>query len=151
MIIKDDTTFEDIMEEIHAAREAADANVGPEHTQYKMGGHFVRFHPAGILIYGEILDPIQEEKDAGADEEEVEWQRQMRAQPHMKYSFFTKCYSTAPGCMNGEYGDTHVSTMNVPLTKEEFDRAHGLAWPQTPRALFEDVLRLPKMREVPST
>jgi hypothetical protein len=69
----------------------------------------------------------------------------------MKNYFFTKCYSTAPGCMTGEYGDTHVSTMNVPLTKEEFDRAQELGWPQTPRALFEEVLRLPKMREVPST
>ena len=152
MSVKTYDSFEEMMAEIHANREAADAQVGPEHTQYKIGGHYARFMlDIGLIIYGELLDPVQEEIDAGADEQEVAFQRHLRAQPHMKHYFFTRSYSQAPGCDDGEYGDVHVSAMNVPLTKEEFERGKELGWPTDPKEFFEKVLRLPKQWEVPRT
>ena len=150
MNIKAYATDEELFEDLRRTREAADSAVGPEHTQYKVGTYYARFMPEfGFIIYGEIRDPIQDEIDAGADEEEVEFQRYLRAQSHMEHYKYTKSYSVA--CVEGEYGDVHVSTMNVPLTKEEFERAQDLGWPVHPKELFEQVLKLRKMREVPRT
>lgn len=141
-------TFEDMMRDIEAQREAADAAMGPEATQFQIGGFYARFMPEyGFIVYGEILDPIQAEIDAGADEEEVEYQRQLRAQSHMKNYLFTRSYSVA--CPEGEYGDVHRGAMNVPLTKEEFERAKELGWPVHPKELFEKVLKLRKQWVVP--
>lgn len=151
MTIKTYSSYEEMLAQLQADRAAADALVGPEAAQYKMGGHYARFHPSGLIIYGELLDPIQEEKDAGADEDEVEFQRQLRAQPHMKNYFYTKSYSRAPGCKDGEYGDVHVSAMNLPLTKEEFERARELGWPVDPKVFFEEVLKVQRVGgEMPS-
>lgn len=123
-------------------REAADAAVGPEAAQFKPGEHYARIIPEyGLIVYGEIIDPIQSEIDAGADEEEVEYQRELRAEPHMKHMRFTKSYSQA--CEDGEFGDVHVSSMHLHLTKEEFERAKANEWPTNPRDLFEKVLEMP--------
>lgn len=150
MSIKTYASDEELFEDIRKNREAADAAVGPEHKQYKIGTFYARFMPElEIIVYGEILDPIQEEIDAGADEEEVAFSREHWAQPYMKNYRATKSYSVA--CSNGEHGDVHVASMNVPLTKEEFERARGLGWPVNPRVLFEKVLQIPKVREMPRT
>lgn len=140
MTVKTYDNVEELLADIQKARQAADDAVGPESVQFKEGGFYARFHPSGLIIYGEILDPIQEEIDAGADEEEVEFQRQLRARPHMKNYLYTKSYSVA--CSDGEYGDVHVSAMDVPLTKEEFELAKELQWPNEPADFFEKILKL---------
>lgn len=134
--------IDDMLSYIQEGREEADAAVGPEARQFVPGTHYARFIPDhGLLVYGEIIDPIESERQAGADEDEIEFQRQLRDEPHMKHMRFTKSYSEA--CAEGEFGDVHVSTMHVPLTKEEFERAKANAWPNNPRGLFEKVLEIP--------
>lgn len=133
---------DDLLEYIARNRAAADAAVGPEEKQFVPGEHYARFIPEwGLIVYGEIIDPIQSEIDAGADEDEVEFQRQLRSEPHMKHMRFTKSYSQA--CEEGEFGDVHTSSMNIHLTAEEFARAKQNGWPNTPRDLFEKVLEIP--------
>ena len=146
--VKTYMTEEELLKDFEAQRAAADAAVGPEASQFKVGGFYARFMPElGFIVYGEILDPVQEEIDSGADETEVEYQKHLRDQPHMKNYLYTRSYSVA--CPHGEYGDVHVASMNVPLTKKEFERARALGWPRHPKELFEEVLVLRKQWEVP--
>ena len=56
MTVKTYETFEEMMADIEANREAADAEVGPEHTQFKVGGFYARFMlHLGLIIYGQFF------------------------------------------------------------------------------------------------
>lgn len=135
-------TLDEMERAIREGHEAAEAMVGPEAEQFVPGTFYARIAPEhGAIIYGEILDPVEEERKAGSDEEEVEYQRQLRAEPHMKNYRFTRSYSIL--CPDGELGDVHVVRMNFFLTGEEFNRAREQRWPTDPRKLFTDVLRIP--------
>lgn len=143
MTVKTYDNVEELLADIAKARQAADAAdaaVGPESAQFKEGGHYARFHPSGLIVYGEIRDPIQEDIDDGADEAEVEYQRRLWARPDMKYYLYTKSYSKV--VPEGEYGNVHVSAMDVPLTKEEFELAKELEWPTEVGEFFEKILKL---------
>ena len=150
MEFKQYDSFEQMLEDLNANREAADARVGPEANQYKPGGYYLRYLASySVFIYGEIYDPIEEDRKLGASEEELEYLRGVYAQPHMQNYRATRSYSVM--CEEGEHGDVHVSTMLMPLTKEEFERARELGWPNEGKAVLRDVLRMAKYQgEMPS-
>jgi hypothetical protein len=126
---------EAMMADLKADMEAADARVKPWQEKAAAGMYYVRLMPElDLVVYGEILDPVQGEKDAGADEEEVEAMREQYAQPHMRHYRFTKSYSQA--CDHGEFGDVHVCTIGGFLTKEGFELAKAQGWPTQAEAVF---------------
>lgn len=147
--IKTFGSFEEMLEDLHKNREAADARVGVEALQYKPGGYYLRYiDTLQVFVYGEIYDPVEEDKKLGAEEEELEYLRGVYAQEHMQHYRATRSYSVM--CEEGEHGDVHVSTMMMPLTKEEFERAKKLGWPNDGPAVLKDVLRMSKpVGEIP--
>lgn len=128
MNIKSFSSFEEMLASMAQDRAVADAQVDPVQSGLKIGDFFIR-ETHGLVIYGEVLNPID-----GEDEEEREFQRRTRNQPHMKHYRFTKCYS--PVVPDGEYGDIHVSTVSLVLSREMFDRCRAAGWPQDPKDLW---------------
>lgn len=119
-------SIDDMLGYIRQCSESADARVEPWQSEVKPGDYFVRV-AEGFTIYGKVLDPVQSEIDAGADEEEVDYQRQLRDAPHMKHYRFAKCYSEL--CPDGELGDVHVSTIATVIPESLFNSAKELGWP----------------------
>lgn len=131
-------SFEELMTEVRAGREEADAAVGYNDSVFVPGVYFVRFAPElDLIIYGEVLDPVESEKRAGADEDELRFTRELYEAPHMKYVRFTNCYSEI--VPDGEFGNTHVAFMHAKLRSAEFERARQAGWPSD-RRFFEIVL-----------
>ena len=111
-------SVEEMFDEIHQAREAADARVKPWQAAIKLGDHFVRVEALGgdlLTIYGEVIEsPYPED-------------REVFAQPHMKHYRLTRCFSVA--CPEGEIGDVHVSSVQLLIDKETFELARLTGWP----------------------
>ena len=132
---------EEMWAQLWANMKAADANVGPEANLYKPGDFFARLMPEiGMIVYGEILDSVEQTRACGGTDEEVEWEQEMRADPAMQHYRFTRSYSEV--CPKGELGDQHVSVISTTLTAEEFERARSLEWPCDPMIFFEEVLKV---------
>lgn len=126
-MIKTFDNLEDMYAEIEAASKAADARVQPWQAQAKVGHKFMTVSPeAGLVIFGEVLDPVEEDRKAGADAEEIAYIKETYAQESRKHYRFCKCYSVA--CIEGELGDTHVSTFLAFLTPEEFEQCKEADW-----------------------
>jgi len=131
----------EMWDELRADMAAADAQVGPDAVQYKPGVYFVRFVPEySLLLYGQILDSVEHLRANGGDEEDLEYEREVRSDPAMRHYRFTKMYSVHNP--DGLLGDQHVSTLTSVLTPEEFERAKRLGWPTSPREFFNKVLRV---------
>lgn len=98
-------------------REYADASVRPFQKEGAVyGAFFLRLLPEhNVTVYGEILEPKYKED------------REVFASPHMEHVRLTKCYSYLEP--EGEYGNTHIATMALFLTKELFDLARDSGWP----------------------
>ena len=113
---------EEMMAYMEKSREAADANTDPVQASLNIGDFFIRT-AQDIIIYGEICDPVD-----GDSEEERDYQRRVYEAPHMKLYRFSKCYS--PVCPDGEYGDIHLSTVELKISSEMFQRCKDADWPQ---------------------
>ena len=122
MPVRSFNSFEEMAAAMEKDRNAADANTDAVQASLEIGDFFIRA-TQGILIYGEIHDPID-----GDDPEERAFQTRMRDQPHMKLYRFTKCYS--PLCPTGEYGDIHLSTVELKISEAMFLRCKEAQWPQ---------------------
>jgi hypothetical protein len=96
------------------ARDNADQEVVDWQKEMKDGDHFVRFS-GGLVIYGEIV-PLTYEED-----------RELYRMPHMKNVRFSECYSYM--CPEGEPGGIHVSSMTLPISREQFEAAKDAGWP----------------------
>lgn len=98
--------FEDMMEALDEAREAADANVKDWQKELKKGDCFLQFTDYGFDIYGEVLEEYDKETD-----------------PHMEHYRFCKCYS--PAVPYGELGDVHVSVIAGKISEQAFEGIVG--------------------------
>jgi hypothetical protein len=105
------------LRQLVAGRQRADRNVLPfQEEGARPGAFFVRLEDTlGVTIYGEVLEPQYEED------------REMFGAPSMKNVRLSRCYSKLEP--DGEIGNTHIATMATFLTKEQFDIARELAWP----------------------
>ena len=130
------TTFdsaEDLIKAAELSRKVADKSVESWQETLKTGDFFVKFF-GELVIYGEVIpvgvsdfEGIPEEEMSDEMRNEYEYERNLYSAPHMKYQRFTHCYSRA--CPEGELGDTHVSSINAKITKEQFERAQAAHWP----------------------
>jgi hypothetical protein len=134
-------SFEEMMADIQKNLEEADSGVQPWQTEMKDGEYFLRVD-GEIPIYGKIVSPFQIYDDYRANgemdeelEEEEKWEREARAQPHLKNMRFSMCYSMY--CPEGELGDTHIVSMYRKLTEEQFNYAKESNWNPDFKKLFE--------------
>lgn len=114
LYFQDFDSFEEIMEEIRRRTEAADSRVEPWQAEIKPGDFFLEQH-GEITIYGEVIESPYEED------------REMYRKPHMKHFRLTRCFSVA--CPEGEMGDKHVSAIMMLLSKDQFEQARKMGWP----------------------
>jgi len=122
----------DSWEELHVAvcgdNDAADAAAAADPQTYEVGDYFLRFFPEmRLVVYGEILDPVETNRQAGGDDDECEYLRHQYALPHMQFVRYTCCYSSL--VEEGELGNTHCSSMNAKISEDEFTRARKTRWP----------------------
>lgn len=125
-------SFEEMMADIDRSLRAADDAVKPWQSSLNEGDYFLRLD-GEIPIFGQIINPFQFYDDLRAKgkmneelEQEEKWERANRAQPRLKNMRFSMCYSLY--CIEGEMGDTHVASMHVKLTKEQFETAKAADW-----------------------
>jgi hypothetical protein len=104
-------SLEEMFAALDEARIAADGRVKPWQSEIKPGCFFVQLTDLGITIYGEILDP-------GDDE--------YYKTPDGKYYRFCKAYSVA--CIEGEMGDVHVSVISGIISKSLFEDIRMKGW-----------------------
>jgi hypothetical protein len=76
------------------------------------------------------LDRVEEERRAGASEEELAYLDGKSASPQFSNYRFVRAFS--PICPTGELGKVQVASMHLPLTKLQFEWARASSWPQVP-------------------
>jgi len=93
-------SFEEMMDDLSKAMDAADARVKPWQTAIQKGHHF--WHPTdyGFPIFGQVLEDGYKEE-------------------HLKHYRFCFCFSEA--CPEGEKGDVHISVIGGLISKECFE------------------------------
>jgi hypothetical protein len=115
------------MEQEQQARKSADSRVNPTQAGIKPGQYFINFrYGSDLPIFGEILDY----KTLGVDEVEQEYINESYLQPHMKYYRPSHAFSVA--CSMGEYGDVHLSEIDVIMGKDLFDFYQENDWVKSP-------------------
>lgn len=101
-------SLEEMLERIDQARRAADAQVRPWQAAIKPGDYFRKDSGYGFPIYGHV-----------ENEEEPR-------EPELQHYRFCHCFSVA--CVEGEYGDVHVSTIDAVIRQDLFDEARQRGW-----------------------
>lgn len=126
-------SVEEMMEDMALSRKSADSRVDPRQAAVRAGDCFMRWAPeADLVVYGEVIDPLAyyEGKDLDADDgelrSEMEYEKNLRGEPHMKFFRFCRCYSIV--VEDGELGDTHCSVM-MPISRQIFETAKTHGWP----------------------
>ena len=104
-------SLEEMFKAIDEARVAADGRVKDWQKAIKPGNFFVQLTDLGITIYGEILDP-------GDDE--------FYTSEEGKHYRFCRAFSVA--CEFGECGDVHISCVSAIISKELFETIRDKGW-----------------------
>lgn len=132
---------QDMFDAIQRGVEQAQARTTPKQSAITYGDYWMRFWDTGygetLLIFGHITpfeEMMQTERDLGADDEELAYERDMMKTSYERGFRFGRAFSVVEP--DGELGETHVSDM-IPLSKEEFDEARLLRW------IPEEVKKLP--------
>ena len=103
--------------------------------ELKPGDFYLAFErSAGLWIYGEIQGPPEVPSLDGVDEEQAD---EMRAESEFEQRVyrdgvargFHPAHAFSDACPEGEYGDVHISTITLILTKEQFETARRMSWP----------------------
>lgn len=127
-------SMEALMAHVAEARDAADQCVLPFQAEAKYGDCYLRLvFDQGLVIYGELLDPIvldrpQNRQPSEEEQAELDYTRDLYAQPHMQHYRFGRHYSVC--CEDGELGDVHVSSIAAIISREAFEAARALGWPE---------------------
>lgn len=119
--------IEDMFAWMREREQAANDRVSPEQAEIGYGAWWMRPYE-DIIIFGYV--PTQEEQEAseralGADDEEIEYQRDMLADAYGRGYRYGKAYSEIEP--EGEWGSTHISTM-VEISEELFNLARDRGW-----------------------
>ena len=107
---------EDMFAHIDSQREAADSRVEGWQEKLTYGDYFIYYERSiGVVIYG-FIETLEDDED-----------KELYAEPHMKHYRPTRCYSRM--CPEGEYGDVHVSSVDMIVSKDTFEKARQQNWP----------------------
>lgn len=130
------SSSEEMFQAMADAQAVADSQVRVWQDKIKIGDLVVRVIPQeDAIVYSRILDPVESDREAGADEDELEYLRKVYAQPHMKNYRFTQSFSAM--VPDGEFGDMHVVSASGMMTQKQWDAAKAAGWPQDPNDLVD--------------
>jgi hypothetical protein len=135
MSIQSFSSFNELLESMNNDSQEADAFMAPWQRDITPNMYFLKYMPEmKVCIYGKVLDPADVSEVEDEDErEDILSDAEIYSEPHMKGYRFTECYSEL--VPDGELGDTHVSTMTMLLSKEQFNLAMSLKWPSAPEGI----------------
>jgi hypothetical protein len=129
-------SIQDMLEGLRRRREAVDARVVPFQAELQPGDHYLIHYPdEELIVYGEILDPIETARTAGCDEDELEYLRERYAAPELCHFRVVREYS--PTHPEGAVVDIHVSWVQARLTLQQFQIAKEGCWPQHARFITQ--------------
>jgi hypothetical protein len=115
-----DDSAEEIFADMSEAQEAADKRVKPSQRALKPGDCYLTVCE-DFVVYGEVLEPTH-----GCDADEIKYQQEMWAQPHMANYRFARSFSIWSS--EGELGDVHVSSVSHVITRTQFEAFKILKW-----------------------
>jgi len=129
--------IDDMFAWMRSQEEAANTRVTPDQAEIGYGAYWMRPYE-DIVIFGYV--PTQTEREAseralGADDEEIEYQRETLADSHARGYRYGKAYSVIEP--EGEWGSTHISTM-IQITQEQFTQAKAAKWDAWQMMLFPE-------------
>jgi hypothetical protein len=127
MSFREFDSADEMFDFMHQQEEAANARVTPEQAQIGYGAFWMRPYD-DLLIFGHV--PTAEETEAseralGADDEEIEYQRESFADAYNRGYRYGKCYSVVEP--EGEWGSTHIANM-IEITEQQFNQARDFSW-----------------------
>lgn len=129
MEIREFESFESAMTAIAEGIKQANANLAPEQKAIDWGDYWVRFEPQEqLIILGytfTLQENIDSERNAGADEDEIEYMRDRLMESHDDGLLFGRAYSVI--VPDGELGSTHRFSM-WPIDKQSFDNMQAVGW-----------------------
>jgi hypothetical protein len=121
MAMQEFNTIEEMLEYLEEARKQGLEKAKGHHlkvSDFKHGDHFVRLHPCGVMIFGEVL----EHTDYPEDSATIKTGR-------ISGYVYARCYSTL--CPEGEFGDTHITMIQSKIPKDLFELARVNGWLHT--------------------
>lgn len=124
-------SFEEMQEFMRKQTEGANERLAEEQKTITWGSHWVRFLDLDgslLLICGYVdtlEEYLQKERDAGADEEEVEYAKATLPENHARGYMSGTAYSVIEP--EGELGDTHRYNA-WPISKELFEKVREAGW-----------------------
>ena len=131
-------SFDEALDAIAAARDAANATLAEEQKSLTWGSYFANFTTlptADCVVFGQTFtrqEVIDSEREAGADAAEAEYTANHVGAGLENGYLYARCYSVIEP--DGELGDTHRASA-WPISKELFKAAESVGW---------DVWRLPE-------
>lgn len=124
-------SFSDALVVLAANEKAADEAATETQKAVTIGDYFMRHCPdADVVVYGEILDPSLPAApyDKGLSEEDLEEiRREGEDYASRPYIRFCRCFSILEP--EGELGSVHVVTMDLVISRDLFEAAKALDWP----------------------
>ena len=133
MTVRTFENFEEMVDFMAANRRTADSNIQDWQREIKPGDFVVRVYSEDLLIFGEILDIIEIEKqyyDLDDEEQAEEFsftEEHYREGGNWHGSYrFGRFYSIM--CPEGELGDIHLSTIFGKIPHEVFEACMEKGW-----------------------
>lgn len=126
-------SVEDMLNAMHAREDTANRNTTPEQKAIGYGDYFVRIwgndFEGYLKIYGQVMpreELFSEEERLGAEPAELSYTMRSHDDSYSRGYRFGWCYSVVEP--DGELGSTHVSTMFMKITEEQFEEAKKNGW-----------------------
>lgn len=121
-------SLEGMFAALEVSRTTADAQIRPWQRALSVGDCVLRYDSdMDLFIWGRLRDPVADDRECGADEDEVAYTQELYASPHMAGFRAGRHFSVV--VPDGELGDIHVSTVICKISQAQFDAARAAGWP----------------------
>lgn len=124
-------SWEQMFDAIRESEARANATLTPAQKAVVYGSYWVTLYPdyGDLWVFGYVLteeESYRSEIEAGADPEEARYTAERLRDSYARGYRFGKAYSVITP--EGEYGSTHVASIAMPITKEQFEQARRDGW-----------------------
>jgi hypothetical protein len=120
-------SVEEMIDHMRTSEDIANASVTPDQAEIGYGAYWMRVDQP-VMIFGYVPTPEEQEaseRALGADDDEIEYQREVFADAYRRGYRYGKCHSAWEP--DGEWGSTHISTM-IQIQKHQYERAQAKGW-----------------------
>jgi len=129
------SSAEELFEELRKNKEQSDSLIVPWQREVKPGDRVIRYEE-GLVIYGRITDPVEEDRKYYSDPDHDPEFLSIRAyftSPSWTGSYRYGWFYSAM-CPEGEPGSIPLATIAKVIDEATFEAAKEAGWPSTPPA-----------------